>query len=106
MRLYLKLFAMTIAASAIQLAIGGPGQWLDETQFAIRVYVADQLGIPPQSPILVDAADSLRVRTAARLGVILPLPSHIPVTSSIAKLAADDVCDETGNTHRLYARAG
>ena len=105
MRLYLKLFAMVTAALVIQTAIGGPGEWVDETQFAIRVYVSGRLGVPSHSPQLLDAASSLRRRQLARLG--LP-PIGVPSLEAppAHAFAADDVCDESGAPWHPYALGG
>ena len=104
MRLYLKLFAMVVAAAVIQLAICGPGEWLDETQFALRVYVAAKLGVPDHSPELVDAADRLRARHLARVG---RPEADMPVRSVPARVAtAGEACDDGDVPPPVYARAG
>jgi len=97
---------MIMTASAIQFAVGGPGEWLDETQFAVRVYVADVLGVPPQSPTLVDAADRLRERATARLGMTLQVPTSSAASPPVPEFATDDVCDGAADSAHLYARAG
>ena len=106
MRLYLKLFVMVVTAAMIQFAFAGPGEWLDETQFALRVYVAHKLGTPSQSPELLGAADQLRARTAARLRGTLPVSPVCTDNLPAREFAAEVVCDESEDVPRQYARAG
>jgi hypothetical protein len=106
MRLYLKLFAMVVTAGVIQVTIAGPGEWLDQTQFAIRVYIAGQFGIPPEAPEVLDAADRLRARTATRLLGTTPVPPARTADVMAPEFAAEHVCDEPDDGPRLYARAG
>ena len=106
MRLYLKLFAMVVTAAVIQVALAGPGEWLDQTQFTLRVYVAGQLGTPPESPEILCAADRLRARTAARLRGTFPVPHACTNDVTAQELAAEHACDVPGELPRLYARAG
>ena len=106
MRLYLKLFAMVVTAAVIQLTIAGPGEWLDETQFALRVYVAGKLGVPPQSPALVDAADRLRARHLVRAERLVFYPPFPAGSSPASVVKAEQACDEDDVRPPAYARAG
>ena len=106
MRLYLKLFAMVVTVGVIHVTIAGPGEWLDQTQFAIRVYIAGQFGIPAEMPEMLDAADRLRARTAARLLGTMPAPPARTADATASEFAAEHVCDEPDDGPPLYARAG
>jgi hypothetical protein len=107
MRLYLKLIAMVVTAAVLQIAFAGPGEWLDETQFALRVYVSTHLGTPCNAPHLLDAAEAVRARQYARLGRVAPFPALESADELPAHtLGAEVVCDEAGLPPNVYARAG
>jgi hypothetical protein len=107
MRLYLKLFTAVLLAAATQACIDGTGGWLDERVFEIRVSAACALGVPPQSPALIDAAERLKARQLARLG-IPPVVAAVPAHPAPAPLLAsyNGVSTVPRPATRLYARAG
>ncbi|HEV2293649.1 MAG TPA: hypothetical protein VGR35_07325 [Tepidisphaeraceae bacterium] len=56
MRLYLKLIMMLAVAAGLQLVIHPPGEWVYETKFAARCWLAHRLGDAEGEEALVEEA--------------------------------------------------
>jgi hypothetical protein len=95
MRLLLKLSVAVALAVAMQYTSASVIGYLDELQFAARIYYADAAGIAPDSPELIDAADRLAERYRARMSPELPplpilSPSYAGWTSRDQRLDGAD----------------